>query len=327
MATTTLRLGLSKKDVNDTFNEVLYDNGNADILDAAVGFSACTSATRPSSPYNGQSIRETDTGRFYVSNGSAPASASWIQLLNTVSDIVLTGHNITLTGTGSNLTVGGSGSIAGNLALPTTGTPGALLLGPDVNLYWGSANTLKTDDSLSVVGNLTLTTTASNLTVGGSASVGGNLSVTGRIAGISNLSGEATAGLTLTTSYQNVPGAFATFNTTKANTIVKARVTADGSWGSGLANSDFISVIVSVDGTDVTTGGAVVSAPGAAFVGAGFPISGSIPPITIASPGSHTIQLRARRNNAATGSAALNVLGVRATGVGGCRVDVDVFDI
>jgi hypothetical protein len=326
MATTTLRLGLSKKDVNDVFNEVLYDNGNADILDASIGFTPCTSATRPSSPFNGMAIRETDTGRFFVSNGSAPASASWVQLLNSLSDITLTNHSIILSGGSANLTVGGSASVAGNLSLPTTGTS-KLLLGPDVNLYWGASNVLKTDDSLQVVGNLTLTTTASNLSVGGSASVIGNLVVGGRITGISNLSGEATAGLTLSTSYQNVPGAFVTFTTTKANTVVKARVTADGSWGSGLANSDFISVIVSVDGTDLTTGGAVATAPGSAFVGVGIPISGSIPPITLASAGSHTIQLRARRASSSTGSAALNVLGVRASGVGGCRVDVDVFDI
>jgi hypothetical protein len=326
MATTTLRLGLSKKDVNDTFNEVLYDNGNADILDAAVGFSACTSATRPSAPYNGQPIRETDTGRFFVSNGSSPASASWIQLLNTASDITLTGHNITLSGTGSNLTVGGSASVAGNLSLPTTGGSSKLLLGPDVNLYWGSSNILKTDDSLQVVGNLSTTTTASNLSIGGSASISGNLTVGGRITGISNLSGEATAGLTLSTSYQDVPGAFFSFTTTKSNTVVQVSVSADISWGAGDTASDYISVIVSVDGTDITTGGVVGTSPGSAFIGAGVPAGGPLNPITIASPGSHTIQLRAKRQGTG-GSAALNKLGQRAAGVGGCRVVGTVFDV
>jgi hypothetical protein len=305
MATSTTRLSLRKPDTTDLVNVGLDLGANYDLLDNAVGALPATSGTRPSTPFNGQTIRETDTGKVYVSNGSAPASASWNQLYAAGADFSSTG-NFTLSGTGSNLTVGGSASVAGNLSLPTTGGSSKLLLGPDVNLYRSAANVLATDDSLTV---------------------GGNLTVTGRITGVSNLSGEATAGNTLSTSYADVPGAFVTFTTTKAGTVVMAQVAADVSWGSGLANSDTISVIVSVDGTDITTGGAVVNAPGSAFVGAGLEASAPLAPIILAAAGTHTIQLRARRTNSATGTAATNSKGTRGTNIGGCRVVATVYDL
>jgi hypothetical protein len=67
MASTT-RLGLKKPGGGST-GSILPDevvdiddlNNNADKLDDAVGFKLCTSTTRPSTPFDGQVIRETDT--------------------------------------------------------------------------------------------------------------------------------------------------------------------------------------------------------------------------------------------------------------------------
>lgn len=57
----TSRLGLTKDD-----NTELYDvgrvNANTQKIDDNIGTIVCTSSTRPSSPYNGMTIYETDTG-------------------------------------------------------------------------------------------------------------------------------------------------------------------------------------------------------------------------------------------------------------------------
>ena len=70
MATTTTKLGLTKPDVVDVV-DISELNTNADEIDAAVGFTVCTNATRPASPYTGQSIFETDTGDSFIWDGSA----------------------------------------------------------------------------------------------------------------------------------------------------------------------------------------------------------------------------------------------------------------
>lgn len=51
-------------------------NDNADIIDGAVGAKVVTSGTRPSSPYDGQVIFETDTGDLRVRSGSTWAMAN-----------------------------------------------------------------------------------------------------------------------------------------------------------------------------------------------------------------------------------------------------------
>ena len=70
MATTTTKLGLTKPDFVDVV-DISELNTNADEIDAAVGFTVCTNATRPASPYTGQSIFETDTGDSFIWDGSA----------------------------------------------------------------------------------------------------------------------------------------------------------------------------------------------------------------------------------------------------------------
>lgn len=90
MSTTTTRIELVKETESENYSVVTVNN-NSDRIDAAVGFEACTSSTRPSTIYNGKGIRETDTGRVLVSNGTAPASGSWATQLWTPNGPVIVG--------------------------------------------------------------------------------------------------------------------------------------------------------------------------------------------------------------------------------------------
>lgn len=74
MATTTTKLSLIKPDLTDVV-DVGNLNDNADSIDAAVGSTICTNATRPASPFTGQVIFETDTSDSFVWDGSAWQSA------------------------------------------------------------------------------------------------------------------------------------------------------------------------------------------------------------------------------------------------------------
>jgi len=70
MATNTTKLGLIKPDFVDVV-DVADLNTNADDIDAAVGFAIVTSSTRPSTPWTGQSIFETDTESSFIWDGTA----------------------------------------------------------------------------------------------------------------------------------------------------------------------------------------------------------------------------------------------------------------
>jgi hypothetical protein len=69
MATNTTKLGLIKPDFVDVV-DISDLNDNADDIDAAVGFTICTSTTRPSTPWLGQSIFETDTESSFIWDGT-----------------------------------------------------------------------------------------------------------------------------------------------------------------------------------------------------------------------------------------------------------------
>lgn len=180
--TPTTRLGLYKS-ASDGSEDVDYtqDIGqNLDKLDAAAGFQPVTSSTRPGSPYSGKPIMETDTSyRTYVSNGTAPASASWVEIPNSSA---IFNNNLKLA-VGKQLNIGASTSTA-PVAIFTTSTSsniissritgdtansrwfvnadGGMNWGPgggsgtDVNLYRSGVNVLATDDSLVVGGSLTV---------------------------------------------------------------------------------------------------------------------------------------------------------------------------
>lgn len=81
MSTLTTRLGLYKPaaDGSELVSVVTDLNNNMDSIDAKMGAFACTSGARPASPYNGQFIRETDTGKMYCcTNTVGPV---WTQVL------------------------------------------------------------------------------------------------------------------------------------------------------------------------------------------------------------------------------------------------------
>lgn len=76
MGTTSTRFGLHKPaDADPITTHSSEHRTDYDIIDDALGFFPCTSGTRPASPQNGRTIRETDTGKLYVYTGSA-----WLEI-------------------------------------------------------------------------------------------------------------------------------------------------------------------------------------------------------------------------------------------------------
>lgn len=152
MGTTTARLSLYKPltDGSELVNVATDLDANYDKIDLAVGFQSCTSSTRPSTPYSGKPIAQSDTAySTYFSNGTAPASGSWLEIPNSSSTF------------GSNLKLSASSQ---------------LVIGVDTNLFRNAANTLRTNDALIVDGALTASST---LAVTGAATLNSTLAVTG----------------------------------------------------------------------------------------------------------------------------------------------------
>ena len=177
-STTRLALYKSKSDGSELVNYTQDIGQNLDKIDAAVGYQSCTSSTRPSSPYSGKPIMETDTSyRTYFSNGTAPASASWVEIPNSSATFnnnlkLASGKQININASGStaSIAVVNAATTTDLLSARVTGdtadrflidTDGTLNWGagasasPDVKLYRSAADTLKTDDSLIVTGALT----------------------------------------------------------------------------------------------------------------------------------------------------------------------------
>ena len=185
----TTRLALYKS-LSDGSEDVNYSQDigqNWDKVDAAAGFQVVTSSTRPSSPYSGKGIAESDTTyRTYFSNGTAPASASWVQIPNSSStfnaDLDLTsGKQVNIGASSSTASLAVLASAAGDDIISTRITgdtqsrylveaDGATYWGPggstapDTRLYRSAADTLRTDDSFIVGTNLTV---SGNLAVSG----------------------------------------------------------------------------------------------------------------------------------------------------------------
>ncbi|MCI3246298.1 hypothetical protein [Streptomyces spinosisporus] len=186
----TTRLGLykSKSDGSELVNYTQDIGQNLDKLDAAAGFQIVTSSTRPSSPYPGKPITESNTSyRTYFSNGTVPASGSWVEIPNSSGTF---GSSLTIA-QGKAIDIGGaangggygvlgsattsdvlyakvSGESVGRFYVSADGAHqwGSGTATRDTNLYRSAVNTLKTDDSF-VVG--------INLTVAGSGSITGSL--------------------------------------------------------------------------------------------------------------------------------------------------------
>lgn len=155
----TPRLGLYKSasDGSELINYTQDIGQNLTLIDAAVGYQSCTSSTRPSSPYSGKPIMETDTSyRTYFSNGTAPASASWIQIPNSNSTF---NADLDLT-SGHQLNIGASTSPASFAVLATATTDDIIstrisgdtvsryLMEADGAQFWGPGGSTSADVSL-----------------------------------------------------------------------------------------------------------------------------------------------------------------------------------
>ncbi|AVH60015.1 MULTISPECIES: hypothetical protein [Streptomyces] len=186
-STTRLALYKSKSDGSELVNYTQDIGQNWDKVDAAAGFQAATSSTRPSTPYSGKPIFETDTFyRTLFSNGTSPASASWVEIPNSSATF---NNNLKLA-SGKQVNIGASGSSASYTALLPTATGDYILASrvtadsvsrltiradgrldwssgaatQDTNLFRDTANVLRTNDSLTVDLNLTV---SGNITVAG----------------------------------------------------------------------------------------------------------------------------------------------------------------
>ena len=153
----TPKLGLYRPlaDGSENYNLVTDLLNNWDKIDAAMGATAVTSSTRPASAFNGQIIRETDTNRVYVSNGTLPGSASFTtQLFVASTRVVVSAANTRV------LKIGQTVDTDDRFVVDSDGDlfwgAGASATGLDTNLYRSAANVLKTDDSLIVSGDLTV---------------------------------------------------------------------------------------------------------------------------------------------------------------------------
>jgi hypothetical protein len=146
-----------------------------DNLDTyAMGFAQVTNAAaRPTTVWPGLCIFQTSDSTTWVSNGSAPASASWINIPNGASS---SAYNFNLAATGTD-------AITSKITTDTTNryvmnADGGMEWGPggsaalDTTLYRSTADTLKTDDSF---------VATRNISVGGNASVGGGVGVLGLV--------------------------------------------------------------------------------------------------------------------------------------------------
>lgn len=79
MATSTTRLGLRKPDGTDKPNRVTDLNDNWDKVDLAVGATAVTSGTRPTTNlFTGKRIYETDTKNRLINPATPATTTSWV---------------------------------------------------------------------------------------------------------------------------------------------------------------------------------------------------------------------------------------------------------
>jgi hypothetical protein len=179
MATSTTRLGLRKPDgdpvTGDNIDVDLDISASMDKIDDAVGAHICTSGTRPvgAQRWDGRIIYETDTRRKYM---WANALSFWLPilsgrgsgigpyLLGTSTDTGGEGINLSGSAAATNMWRSRVGSEANNRF--TIDADGSMNWGAgggsavDTRLYRSAADMLRTADSFTVDGNLTVTGTA-----------------------------------------------------------------------------------------------------------------------------------------------------------------------
>lgn len=179
-STTRLALYKSKSDGSELVNYTQDIGQNWDKVDAAAGFQIVTSSTRPSSPYPGKPITESDTTyRTYFSNGTSPASASWVEIPNSSATF---NNSLNLAAT-KQLNIGASGSSASVAVVNSTAgadflsgrvtgdTQSRYILDTDGTQNWGPGGSTAVDTNLARtgVGRLALTGTNAAFLIGTAA--------------------------------------------------------------------------------------------------------------------------------------------------------------
>jgi hypothetical protein len=130
MASTTARLGLTLPDPADTV-DVTQLNADFTTIDNTVGFTPCTSTTRPSTPVAGQAIYETDTHNTYLWDAGPaiwrplPGVTTVFAVGNSGTSLTLNRANggaqtVTLTGNCTITLAGGTAGQVSNLDLTLT---------------------------------------------------------------------------------------------------------------------------------------------------------------------------------------------------------------
>lgn len=191
MSSTTPRVSLYKPAGGENVNVTTDINNNLDKIDTNLSFRVVANAAGRNaiSPFwAGLNVRQTDDGTCWVSNGSAPISASWDQFhtANTWNSVL----NLSTASTANTVFKSRVGTEANNRfevrgdGKNWWGPGGATAV--DVNLYRGGTNQLKTDDDFVVAGSFTAST---NATVSGSASIGGAVTVGGNLTGSGTIRG------------------------------------------------------------------------------------------------------------------------------------------
>jgi len=166
MSSTTSRVSLYKPAGGENVNVTTDINNNMDKIDTNLNFRvvATQTARNAISPFwEGLNVRQTDTGKLYVSNGTPPISASWteiVQVNNRTADELLLGNlvrqqraNATDSAYESRVTGDGNARWFTQIDGKTWWGPGSGAV--DTNLYRNAANELKTDDAFTATGDIT----------------------------------------------------------------------------------------------------------------------------------------------------------------------------
>jgi hypothetical protein len=169
MSSTTSRVAFYKPAGGENVNVTTDLNNNLDKIDTNLNFRVVANAAARNAinPFwAGLNVRETDTGKLYVSNGSAPISASWDQILTSGTYATAANINPSATGTvGINMKAAAESNnrwqVRADGQMFWGGGSGAV----DVNLYRANSTTLKTDDNFEATG--TITTAGDLISTGG----------------------------------------------------------------------------------------------------------------------------------------------------------------
>lgn len=188
MSSNTTRVSLYKPAGGEDINVTTDLNNNLDKLDTNLNFRVVANAAARNAVtpfWEGLNVRETDTGKCYVSNGSAPISGSWKQLA--VADATFdadldlaSGKQINIGGVASSASFAVVNSVVGDDLITSrvgADSQSRYLVNSDGSTWWGPGNATQ-DTNLYRSGVSTLTTDDS-FQIGGDALVSGNTTLTG----------------------------------------------------------------------------------------------------------------------------------------------------